>query len=81
MEALKKHCILISVLMVKIRCILYNCLFQLHLLSTWGDPYYVGLNGLEFYDAQGNRIPLDDNNVSAYPESVNVLEGVENDVR
>ena len=26
------------------------------MLFTWGDPYYVGLNGLEFYDAQGQKL-------------------------
>eukprot|EP00794_Sanderia_malayensis_P021189 gene21189-23267_t len=55
--------------------------FQLRLFSTWGDPYYIGLNGLELYDEQGQKIPLDENNVTAYPHSVNVLEGVDHDVR
>ncbi|CAH1274468.1 KIAA0556 [Branchiostoma lanceolatum] len=55
--------------------------FELQLLSTWGDPYYVGLNGLDFYNEQGDQIQLTQNNIAAYPESVNVLAGVEGDVR
>lgn len=30
--------------------------FQLH--STHGDAYYIGLNGLEFYDENGERMGL-----------------------
>ncbi|XP_071797253.1 katanin-interacting protein-like isoform X3 [Asterias amurensis] len=55
--------------------------FQLQLISTWGDPYYIGLNGLEFYDANGDKIPLTETNIAAYPCSVNVLEDVMDDVR
>lgn len=31
---------------------------QLNIYSTWGDPYYVGLTGVELYDPHGNVIPL-----------------------
>ena len=41
----------------------FPVIYQLHLLSTWGDPYYVGLNGIEIYDAQGNQVPLDENSM------------------
>ena len=56
-------------------------MYQFQLLSTWGDPYYIGMNGLEFYDENGYRIHLTENNVTAFPHSVNVLEGVSNDAR
>ncbi|XP_078346621.1 katanin-interacting protein-like isoform X3 [Oculina patagonica] len=55
--------------------------FQFQLFSTWGDPYYIGLNGLEFYDENGYRIRLTENDITAYPHSVNVLEGVTDDIR
>lgn len=35
--------------------------FQLLILSTWGDPYYVGLNGLELYNQDGDKIRLTEN--------------------
>jgi hypothetical protein len=35
--------------------------FQLLILSTWGDPYYVGLNGIELYDQNGDKIRLTEN--------------------
>ncbi|XP_053540567.1 katanin-interacting protein isoform X3 [Ictalurus punctatus] len=56
-------------------------IFQLQLLTTWGDPYYIGLNGLELYDHNDQKIPLTDNNIAAFPDSVNVLDGVCGDVR
>lgn len=55
--------------------------FQLQLFSTWGDMYYIGLNAIEMYDAVGQKITLTANNIAAYPDSVNVLEGISNDVR
>ncbi|KAK1881253.1 Protein KIAA0556 [Dissostichus eleginoides] len=56
-------------------------IFQLQLLTTWGDPYYIGLNGLEFYDQNHDKIRLSDNNIAAFPDSVNVLDNVSGDVR
>ena len=84
-------------------------MYQLQLLSTWGDPYYVGLNGLQLFDDTGQQIPLTPNRIhlvcwcvcvgvstcmyvvhvsladyadmAAFPDSVNVLQGVDNDVR
>lgn len=56
-------------------------IFQFQLLSSWGDPYYIGLTGLELYDERGEKIPLSQNNIAAFPDSVNALEGVCGDVR
>ncbi|KAM9424231.1 katanin-interacting protein [Pholidichthys leucotaenia] len=56
-------------------------IFQLQLLTTWGDPYYIGLNGLEFYSQNHEKISLTDNNIAAFPDSVNVLDNVSGDVR
>ncbi|XP_018429660.1 PREDICTED: protein KIAA0556-like, partial [Nanorana parkeri] len=56
-------------------------IFQFQLLTTWGDPYYIGLNGLEMYDEHGEKIKLTENNIAAFPESINILEGICGDVR
>ncbi|EFA08803.2 katanin-interacting protein [Tribolium castaneum] len=54
---------------------------QLIVFSTWGDQYYCGLNGLELYNQYGRRILLDEQNICAYPESVNSLPELVGDVR
>ncbi|KAM3916588.1 katanin-interacting protein isoform 1-T1 [Leptodactylus fuscus] len=56
-------------------------IFQFQLLTSWGDPYYIGLNGLELYSDHGEKIELMENNIAAFPESINVLDGVSGDVR
>lgn len=38
-------------------------IFQFRLLTSWGDPYYIGLTGLELYDERGERIPLSENSI------------------
>lgn len=37
----------------------FNFTIQIH--STWGDPYYVGLNGIQIYDEHGNKIQIHPN--------------------
>ncbi|CAB3407540.1 unnamed protein product [Caenorhabditis bovis] len=55
--------------------------FQLRLLSTWGDEYYIGLNGVELYDDRGRLIDVKLHNLAAFPESVNILPSIKNDLR
>ena len=54
---------------------------ELQILSTWGDTYYVGLSGVELFDTSGHKIHLEAKNVAAFPESINVLESVDGDLR
>ncbi|XP_011266943.1 protein KIAA0556 isoform X1 [Camponotus floridanus] len=55
--------------------------YQIIIFSTWGDSYYVGLNGIQIYDNYGNEIKLTADNIAAFPESVNIIEGIDNDIR
>ncbi|KAL0488112.1 hypothetical protein AKO1_008933 [Acrasis kona] len=55
--------------------------FKLHLNSSYGDQFYIGLNGIEIYDAVHNKIPLTINNVQAIPKSIQELPNNKNDVR
>ena len=55
-----------------------GCIFKFVLLSTHGDPHYIGLNGLELYDGDNNLIELDETNVEASPKDINALPFVEN---
>ena len=51
----------------------------LNVLSTWGDPHYVGLAGFEVFDERGELVPVED--VWADPPDINVLPGNEDDPR
>jgi len=53
--------------------------FQLDILSTWGDPYYVGLSALEFFDEHGE--PIEGVHTRAEPADINVLPEYTSDVR
>ena len=54
-----------------------GCIFKFVLLSTHGDPHYIGLNGLELYDGDNNLIELNETNLEASPKDINSLPFVE----
>ncbi|XP_077296338.1 protein KATNIP homolog [Arctopsyche grandis] len=55
--------------------------YEIILFSTWGDPYYVGLNGIELGDENSSKLCITETNICAHPASINILEGVSGDVR
>ncbi|CAM6100708.1 unnamed protein product [Calypogeia fissa] len=54
-----------------------------NIMSTWGDPHYVGLAGIELFDMNGCLIELHDpfEQVQADPPDINILPGYSNDPR
>ncbi|MEE4248037.1 MAG: DUF4457 domain-containing protein [Kangiellaceae bacterium] len=60
-------------------------ILKIRLLSTWGDPHYIGLNELEVYDQLGAPILTAadgyDFVLVADPMSVKNLSGMEGDIR
>uniref|UniRef100_A0A1I7VML8 DUF4457 domain-containing protein n=1 Tax=Loa loa TaxID=7209 RepID=A0A1I7VML8_LOALO len=60
---------------------IYGFTYQLRLHCSWGDEYYIGLNGIEFYNHREELIKLLSHNLAAFPESVNVLPNVNDDPR
>jgi hypothetical protein len=50
-------------------------LLTINILSTWGDPYYLGLMGIELFDSCGHLITLanPDAQIWADPANINVL--------
>ena len=56
-------------------------ILKLQLLGTWGDPHYIGLNGVQVVLASGQPVPLSAQQVSAEPPSIASLPHLANDPR
>ncbi|EAR94456.2 hypothetical protein TTHERM_00052450 (macronuclear) [Tetrahymena thermophila SB210] len=48
---------------------------KIEIYTTWGDNYYVGLTGIEFFDSKGNLIQISNpkKQVKADPSDINIL--------
>lgn len=56
-------------------------LLTLRILGSCGDPFYVGLNGIQFIALSGEPIRVLPSQINAMPHSINVLEDHTGDVR
>ena len=54
---------------------------QVDILSTWGDPYYVGLAAIEAFDSAGLPVDLSAGRIWASPADINVLPECSDDPR
>ena len=55
----------------------------IEIFSTWGDPFYVGLNGLDLFDRYGELLRLGEeiSTITADPSNINVLPEYGSDPR
>ncbi len=54
---------------------------ELNITETWGDLFYVGLNGLEVLGEAGVKIPINVSRVQANPRDMNSIPGYGSDYR
>lgn len=54
---------------------------KLNFTSTWGDPHYLGLTGLEVVSRSGEALPVTLDMLHADPRDLHVLPGYERDDR
>ena len=54
---------------------------KLNFVSTWGDPYYLGLTGLEVVAKDGSPVSVSLDMLEADPKDLHVLPGYETDDR
>lgn len=48
-------------------------LIEFNITETWGDLFYVGLNGIEVLDEKGKPIPINMQKVNANPRDMNSI--------
>lgn len=54
---------------------------MINILDSWGDPFYVGLTGIEILDQDEKTIDINEDNVTAKPKDMNSIPGYSGDYR
>lgn len=50
----------------------FSVVFQIRLLSTWGDEFYIGLNGIELYNRKGELMKIREHSKLSIYEIFNI---------
>ncbi|TNN07027.1 hypothetical protein EWB00_008010 [Schistosoma japonicum] len=74
----KKCCL--SIIYANKSLVIYNDILHKDIISTWGDLYYVGLNGIEIFLSNGINI-TSLCHITANPLDINILPEYNNDPR
>lgn len=62
-------------------CIFFYIGLQLNFTTTWGDPHYLGLTGLEVIGKNGQALKISTEQISASPQDLNDLPEYTGDSR
>jgi hypothetical protein len=70
-----------KVVSIQAKALPFGNSLNMEILSTWGDQFYVGLNGFDIFDDNGKLVRSDVQSITTTPADINVLPEYENDPR
>jgi protein JBTS26 len=48
---------------------------EIIITESWGDLFYVGLNGIQIFDSNSNQLQIELKNIDAKPRDMNSIPG------